>query len=170
MRKIFLSALLILFFTAAYGQPKIKMRAMRSRPQVHVKFGEYIVSFSITDIDKAMTFFPENEKVIYGTKCGLDSSLSYNLQLLPGRHMEYRNKLEPLLQNGVGCFLLMGGRALVSRDGKTVKEIYAKVGPEMDLNGTYAVPISFYDSRNDKLMFSGMLDSELYKKDIGFDD
>jgi len=154
---------------SSYAQKTITMRGMWTRPGVKVVFGDYNIFFTIHDINKAMQFLPDNEKVIFGTTSGLDTGRVYIIELLKA-DMEYRNSLQRLVQRGVGAFLLMSGRAAIEKkNGKKIHTIEADAGPVIDQNGSNMLSVDFYDPGTHRMIFSGWMDAALYKRDIGFD-
>jgi hypothetical protein len=169
MKRIITFLFLVALYARSPAQEIVKMHPLWAHPQVHVMFGEYDLYFTIHDINRAMSFLPDNQQVIYGKTSGLDTGATYNIQLLAGRQVQYRTTLEPLIQNGVGAFILLSGRALITKRGKTQKQITAEPGPAVDLNGTYTMSVNFYDCRTHQMLFSGIMDASLYHKDLGFE-
>ena len=104
------SKLLLLFAFIVSGQVfaqrTVQMRTLWIEPQVHVVFGNYTVSFTIKDIDRALQLLAETGDTTYGISSGLDTNKNYNIELYPGTKTEYITKLEPMIQRGIGAFLL----------------------------------------------------------------
>ena len=151
-----------------HAQQPIPIRNLWARPQVHVVFGEYTVSFTIRDINKALQLLRDNGQVFATPYCGLDTSKNYYFELYPGSHAEYKDTMQPLLQNQVAAFLLSAGRAEVMKNKKPLGTIIMDLG-EADL-GEPSVFVSFFDPKSKTMLFSGKMPVCLYKKDIGIDD
>lgn len=161
--------LLVLFSTSARAQHPVPLRNLWMRPQVHVVFNEYTLSFTIRDIDKSLGFLASIGDTTYGMQCGLDTGKNYVYELYPGTHTEYKFPMQPLLQNGVGCFLLTAGHAVVqNKKHKALREIIVDIDP-LEPGDTIAM-ISFYDPKTKKMVFQGKMATRLYKKDLGIDD
>ena len=154
-----------------HAQQLVHMKKLWSRPQVHLICGDYTIHLRIRDINKALTFLPKTDQLEFGSSSGLDTNLNYVVELVPGnRKMEYKNKLQPLLQNAVGAYLLTSGHAYVERKHKHLKSIEVRMGPAMDFNHRYVVPVNIYEPKTDNIIFSGIMNADLYHKDLGFDD
>jgi len=165
--------LLLLFigFTLSarvFAQRTIQLRTMWGRPQVHVLFEGYVVSFRIKDINKALLLLNETGDHTYGTSCGLDTAGDYLIELYPGLKMEYLNPLQPLIQKAVGAFLLGSGHAYVQNKKKRqLKTITNDMEPIV--GGERETVIKFYDPKSGKILFYGVLPADMYTKDIGLD-
>jgi len=161
--------LLMLSFPVA-AQQTIHLRTLWTKPEIKLFFRDYIIYFRIKDINKAMQFLPDEDKKIYGTTSGLDTNKIYVVELEQGINVEYMNDIQPLLQKAVGAYLLFSGHAAVeTKKHKKVKTIEVNVGPAQDYDGFFRVPVTIYDPKTGKMIFSGLMDSDMYKKDIGFD-
>ena len=148
------------------AQTTIQMRNLWARPQVHVLFNGYNISFTIKDIDRALELLYETGDTTFGTSCGLDTSSNYTFELFPGTKMEYHNPLEPLIQQGVGAFLLSAGHAYIEDPKhRILKAIVADIQPLPP--GVDDAYLLFYDPRNNKMLFSGKMAADMYKKDLG---
>jgi hypothetical protein len=163
---LFLNALIIAY--TAFAQRTVQLRNIWTRPQVHVIFEGYTLSFTIKDIDKALVLLSETGDNTYGASCGLDTAGNYIIELLSGTRTEYKNALQPLMQNGVGVFLLMCGHACIETPKhKRLKEIIAD---RLTLGeGTNETYYYFYDPKTNKRLFSGKMALDMYNKDIGID-
>lgn len=150
------------------AQHPIPMHNLWARPQVHVVFGEYKVSFTIKDINKALMLLRQTSDSLQVTECGLDTAKDYYYELFPGSHTQYKTAMEPLLQNLVGPFLLSAGHALVERKHKPLKEVIMDTG-QVGIGET-DIFISFFDPKNRTMLFSGKMNIDMYKKDLGIDD
>ncbi len=161
-------AAILLSAVTLRAQQTIQLHNLWAKPQVHVLFNGYIISFKIKDINRALELLAETGDTTYGRTSGLDTAREYHTELLSGLRMEYKTPLQPLLQRGVGVFLLMAGQAEVRNPrGKKLKEIVADIEPvKRDDEAAY---IRFADPRNNYLLFSGSMATEMYKKDIGID-
>ena len=166
-----LVSLLLVFFLppALNAQHPVPIRNLWTRPQVHVLFGGYKVSFAIRDINKALALMKYIPDTTYGTKCLLDTSKNYSYELYPGTHTQYRYEMEPLLQNGVGVFLLTRGLAEVENGRhKKLKTIIADIATSE--TGELSTFASFYDPDTHQMIFSGRIDVDLIGRDPGIDD
>jgi len=170
MKRVLSLLTLIVLTLPAFAQQTVTLKKLWSRPQVRLIFGEYNLYFTIKDIDKAMGFLPDLEKEMYGDSSGLDTNMRYVTELRPGPNMEYRNDLQPLLQNAVGAFLLISGHAIIeTNNGRRIKNVEVHIGEARDVNGFYMVPVTIYEPGTQSIIFSGKMDTELYRKDLGVD-
>ncbi len=166
MRRILLFAATLIISCSLHAQRTIKLNNLWEKPQVHALFQGYTISFKIKDIDRALILLAETGDTSFGLSSGLYNTGKYHVELYPGFRTEYKNPLQPLLQRGVGPFLLLAGQArIVSPRHKKLKEIIADIQP-VDDSLAY---INFYDPRNKKLLFSGSMPLDMYKKDLGID-
>jgi hypothetical protein len=166
-----LSLLFIAFIILAnqvFAQRTIRLRTMWARPQVHVLFEGYVVSFTIKDIDKALVLLDETGDHTYGRSCGLDTNGDYLIELYPGLRTEYLNPLQPIIQRAVGAFLLSSGHAYVqNKKHRKLKTITTDIEPIV--GGEKETVIKFYDPKKGKILFYGVLPAAMYTKDIGLD-
>jgi hypothetical protein len=164
------SALLLLFsicFLNASAQRTVKLRNLWSRPQVHVVFHGYTLSFTLKDIDKTLALLTETGDSLYGTTSGLDTAGNYVVEVFSGTKTQYKNPVQPLMQNGVGVFLLLAGHAYIQNPRhRKVTEIVANIQPTPQSGEAF---IMFYDPKNKELLFSGKMNGELYNKDLGIE-
>ena len=168
MKQLSLLFMALVLSGHVFAQRTIRLRSMWERPQVHVLFEGYVVSFTIKDIDKALVLLYETGDHTYGKTCGLDTSGDYLIELYPGLKMEYINPLQPLMQKGVGAFLLSSGHAFVQNKKKRqLKTIVTDIEPIV--GGQQQTVIKFYDPKNGKILFSGVMAADMYTKDIGLD-
>ena len=165
-----MSLLLFAFIlsASAFGQRTIQLRNLWIRPQVHVLFQGYSISFTIKDIDKALQLLAETGDATYGTSCGLDTAGDYVVELFPGLKMEYRNSLQILMQKAVGAFLISAGHAYIeSPRHKIVRAVVSDIRPVS--RGVDDAYIIFTDPNNDNTIFTGMMAADMYHKDLGID-
>jgi hypothetical protein len=168
MKTISLCLLTLLVWQTSVAQRTIPMRNLWAVPEVHVLFQGYTVSYTIKDINKALLLLVGTGDSTYGTTSRLDTNKTYTVELYAGVHMEYRNTLQPLLQNGVGAYLLSAGHALIkTHKRKTVREVVMDIQPMIE--GTNDVQVNFYDPRSNKLLFAGKMPVDMYRKDLGID-
>ena len=168
MKYLSLLLLAITLSFYSFAQRNIQMGNLWTRPQVHVLFQGYTVSFTIKDINRAMELLLETGDSTFGSSCGLDTAGNYLVELYPGLHQEYHNKQQIIMQKGVGAFLLNAGHAYIENARhKTVKVILTDMKPLMPGVGVTAV--KFYDPANNILLFDGMLPAEMFHKDLGID-
>ncbi len=151
----------------ARAQRTIKMNRLWAKPQVHVFFEGYTLSFKIKDIDRALLLLAETGDTTFGLPSGLDTAAEYHCELFQVK-MEYRNKLQPLMQQGVGTFLLLAGHAEIrGRHRRKVKAVIADIKTsQLDDELAY---VTFYDPRNNRILFSGSMAVNLYNKDLGIE-
>lgn len=168
--KFFLSLFICfaLSYTAFGQDPTVQLRTMWNRPQVHVLFNGYTISFTIHDIDKALGLLYETGDHTYGRSSGLDTGRDYVVELFAGLRTEYKNPVQPLLQRAIGAFLLATGHALVqNKKHKALKEITKDKEPVLE--GEDVTVYKFYDPKTGILLFYGVLPLAMYTQDIGFD-
>ena len=150
------------------AQRTIPLRNLWTRPQVHVLFQGYSISFTIKDIDKALQLLAETGDTTYGTTCGLDTSGDYVVELFPGLKMEYRKPLQILMQKAVGAFLISAGHAYIENPKhKIVRAVVSDIKPISP--GVDDAYIIFTDANNDNMIFAGMMAADMYHKDLGID-
>ncbi len=164
-------SLLFAAFLVSYtilAQRPVQMRTMWQRPQVHVLFNGYTISFTIKDINKALVLLYETGDHTYGTSCGLDTAGDYVIELYAGMRMEYRNPQQRMMQQGIGAFLLGTGHALVqNKKHKKVMSVNKDIEPLIE--GQTGTVYKFYDPQNGMLFFYGVMPADMYTKDIGLD-
>ena len=151
-----------------YAQRTIKMNTLWTEPKVHVLFQGYTVSFTIKDINRSLELLAESGDSTYLCLFNLDTTRKYLLELYPGYRQEYRNTMQPLMQKGVGAFLLLAGHALIeNQKGKKIAIITADIQPLIE--GTDYVTVLFYDPKTRELLFSGQMLADMYNKDLGIE-
>ncbi len=113
-----ISLLLAAFFLSCFTVPQhtVQIRNLWEKPQVHVLFEGYTISFTIKDINKALQLLAETGDSTYGLESPFDTNKNYNFELYPGTRMEYHTQVQPMLQNGVGAFLLTAGHAEIRNE------------------------------------------------------
>lgn len=167
---VILSSLLTVFFLSysSFAQRAIPMRNIWTRPQVHVLFEGYTISFTIKDINRALVLLAETGDTTFGRISGLDTAKDYFCELYSGTRMEYHSELQNLIQNGVGAFLLTAGHAYIENPKhKQMQAILADIN--VFPNGVDHAFIVFYDPRNNKRLFTGRMAANMYNKDLGID-
>jgi len=151
---------------AVLAQHTIKMRHLWIRPQVHVHFNHYTVSFTIKDINKAIKVMNDTGDSTYGVTSGLDTLMDYQSWLNRDHPPGYLVKLDDLLQNGVGVYLILSGHAEIRnkhhRKRKTIITDISVPG-----YGDPKVKVEFFDTKKNRMIFSGTMNVELYGKDLG---
>lgn len=168
MKHLVLLVASLVISVAVIAQRTILLHNLWEKPQVHVFFQGYTLSFKISDIDKSLALLAETRDTSFGLTSGLDEKQQYRVQLFQGLDMEYKNSLQRLMQIGVGPFLLLSGRAQVVRGKrKRLKEIIGDISPvKWDDSVAY---INFFDPQNNKLIFSGTMAVDMYNKDLGLE-
>jgi hypothetical protein len=167
MLKIFLPAIFLLLSINTYAQRTVKLNKLWEKPQVYVAFEGYTLSFKIKDINRALVLLAEAGDSSYGLHSGLDSAGRYTLELFPGSQTEYRTKLQALMQKGVGVFLLLAGHAEIKAGRRKLKEIIADIQP-IERDEPFVL-VNFYDPKNNRLLFSGSMLTDMYNKDLGIE-
>ncbi len=168
MKRLSLLLLAFILSFTSFAQRAIQMRNIWTRPQVHVLFQGYILSFTIKDINRAMELLQETGDTTFGKSCGLDTAGNYVLEFFPGFHQEYHSKLQRLMQAGVGAFLLSNGLACIENaKHKKVPAIITDMVPLMD--GVEITAVKFYDPKTKTMLFDGLLEAGMYNKDMGID-
>ena len=167
--RIYSLIFLALFFPVlCFSQRTIKLCNLWAKPQVHVKFGDYYLSFKIKDINKALELMAKTGDSSFGLTSRLDESARYAIALYPGLDMEYRDRLQPLMQKGVGVFLLLAGHAEIRKGKrKVLHEIIADMRPVRN-DAIYAY-VNFFDPKTNAMIFSGRMNVAMYNQDLGLD-
>ncbi|MBX2905033.1 MAG: hypothetical protein KF744_03290 [Taibaiella sp.] len=168
MRLLLLIFLVLISHATCSAQRTVKLCNLWAEPQVHVKFGDYYLSFKIKDIDKALSLMTITGDSSFGRTSHLDESSEYSLVLYPGLDLEYHDRLQPLMQKGVGVFLLLAGHAEIKKGKrKVLHEIIADMSPTRnDSKYTY---VNFFDPKTNAMLFSGRMNVAMYNQDLGID-
>jgi len=168
MRFLLLICLVIQSADCCLAQQLIKLCNLWAKPQVHVEFGDYHLSFKIKDIDKALLLMAATGDSSFGLTSHLDESTDYSLVLYPSLDIEYRNRLQPLMQRGVGVFLLLAGHAEVRKGKKKIlHEIIADMNKvSNDARYTY---VNFFDPKTNTILFFGKMNTAIINQDLGID-
>ena len=168
MKQLLLLLLAFILSYTSFAQRTIQMRNIWTRPQVHVLFQGYTLSFTIKDINRAMELLQETADTSFGKSCGLDTAGNYVLEFFPGFRQEYHSTLLRLMQAGVGAFLLSHGLAYIENDRhKKVPAIITDMKPLME--GVEITAVKFYDPKTKTMLFDGLLKAGMYNKDLGID-
>jgi hypothetical protein len=169
MKCLFILLLALLPTGITVAQQTIAIRNLWTRPQVHVQFNGYTLSFSVKDIDKTLGLLRAMGDSSHYAHCGLDTAKNYYCELYPGNHTQYRDEVQPLMQNVVGCFLLSAGHAVVqNKKHKLLKEIIVDIEP-LEI-GDILTLVTVYDPETKTIIFQGKMHPDLYRKDLGIDD
>jgi hypothetical protein len=168
MKSISLLLFAFILSATAFAQRTIQLRNLWIRPQVHVLFQGYSISFTIKDIDKALQLLSETGDTTYGTSCGLDTAGDYVVELFSGLKMEYHKPLQIILQKAVGAFLISSGHAyIVNPRHKIVRAVVSDIKPlSPGVDDAYVI---FTDPNNDNTIFTGIMPADIYNKDLGID-
>jgi hypothetical protein len=163
--------LILLIFTCscpAFAQREVLIKNLWARPQVHVLFEGYSVSFTIKDINKALSLLAGTGDTTYGTVCALDTSGNYYAELYSGTKQQYHNSLQPLLQNGVGVFLLSKGHGyIVDKKHNIISKMTMDIVPPLgEETVTY---VTFYDPKTGARIFAGKMDMGMINMDLGIE-
>lgn len=162
-----LGVFFFLFSFPAFAQRPVQMRNLWAKPRVHVLFQGYTISYTVKDINKALALLVGTGVSAYGNTSKLDTGKDYFIELFPSLDMEYHNALQPLIQNGVGAFLLTAGHALVeNKKHKICKEIIEDISTDRNTDNAL---ITFYDPKTKKMIFFGKMNVNMYNKDLGID-
>jgi hypothetical protein len=164
-------SLLFSAFTLAFpsfAQRDVQMKNLWTRPQVHVLFQGYTLSFTIKDINKAMELLRATGDSTFKSSCALDTAGDYVVELYPGLRQEYHSELQRLLQKGVGAFLLTSGHAYIETSRhKILHGITTDIHPLVP--GVEITVVKFYDPRTNTMLFDGIMPANLYNQDLGID-
>jgi hypothetical protein len=168
MKRILLFFALFIVAYTAQAQRNIQMRNMWHRPQVHVLFEGYVVSFTIRDIDRALLLLCGTGDSTFGCKSGLDTAKDYKVELFSGVRMEYRNRMQHIIQNGVGAFLLLSGHAYI--ENSKSKQLHLIIADIQEFpRGVSDAFIKFTDPKDGKRIFTGRMSADMYNRDLGID-
>jgi hypothetical protein len=169
MKVIFLIILSSVFTAfACRAQKEIVLRNLYTYPQIHVAFNGFTVSFAIRDVNRTMQLIAEFVDTTADTTSHLDTSRMYHLELFNDTKTEYTIALQDLMQNSVGGFLLLKGKAQVA-DRKKRKVRAISVNLEESENGEPVSQIKCYDVKNKTLLFAGKIPNSLINQDLGID-
>jgi hypothetical protein len=158
----------LLLSIGSFAQRTVQMRNLWIRPQVHVLYEGYTISFTIKDIDKALALLEATGEKAYGSSCDLDTSKDHYVELYPGYRTEYHTRLQVIMQRAVGAFLISAGRAYIENNKhKAVAGVDMDIQPVME--GVNETDVKFYDKNTGKLLFNGKMPVVMYKKDLGID-
>ncbi len=161
--------LALLLSGALYAQYPVKMRNLWTRPQVHVLFNGYRVSFAIRDINKTLALLRSAGDDSHPSYCALDTSKDFSYELYEGTRTEYKEQMESLLQNVVGPFLITAGRAVVQDSrNRVLQEVITDI--KYEGTGEQNVYVNFFDPKTKKMLFAGIMSLAIYKMDLGIDD
>ena len=151
---------------AADAQSTVKLHNLWARPQVHVKFADYTLSFKIKDIERSLQILDEIGDRTWGLRSDLDTARQYTIELYPDRQ-EYKFRLEKMMHQAVATFLLSAGQAEVYRGRKRLTAVIMDIQP---LHGDDIIAyIKFFDPQNGDMLFSGTMPVGMYNQDIGID-
>ena len=151
-----------------YAQKTVILKNLWARPQMHIMFNGYTVSFTIRDINRALELLNETGDYSFGTTCKLDTGGNFYIELLDGTKTNYPNPLQPLIQYGVGCFLFTKGKVeVINLKHKRITSVIIDI-EDVNMGENFAY-IHVYDPKNQKQIFSGKMAVELYYKDMGID-
>lgn len=164
MKCVFSLMVGLLVCASAFGQRPIKLNRLWTKPQVHVLFGGYKLSFTIKNINRTYELLNEVGDSTWGRTSGLDTAKQYTVELYAS-HLEYKNRLQVVMQHAVGTFLLSAGQAQVRYKRRRLKSILMDIQPVAPDGNT--VRILFYDPKNNKMIFSGDMPVDMYRQDIG---
>jgi len=168
MKKLSLLLTLLIMGAVALAQRPVQMSNLWTRPQVHVLFQGYVVSFAIRDIDRALQLLEESGDSTYGSSCKLDTAGNYVVELFPGFRQEYKSRMQPLMQRGVGAFLMLAGRAYIEdRHHHPVTTVTADIAPFME--GVEQTNCCFYDPATNIKLFEGKFALGMQNRDLGID-
>lgn len=170
MRVLLVITLMFLFPVPDLAQRTQKMRNLWTKAQVHIIFGQYRVSYAVRDINKALALLRQGEdSALYPQHCWLDTAKNYTYELQAGTRLQYRDGMEPVLQQLVGAYLLTVGMA-------EVEDSRLKKLPDIIVDIRYTglsgekIFADFYDPANKAMIFSGEIPAELYNKEFPLDD
>ncbi len=167
VKRILLFLSLIMCCLHAYAQRSLKLRNLWAEPEVHVLFEGYTLSFTIKDINKALMLLEGTGDHTFGTNSGLDSGRQYIVELYPGR-VEYKNRLQAMMHADIAGFLLSAGHAEVRNPRhRKLDEIILDI--QLPDAGEVSTIVRVFDPKNDKMLFWGKMNINMYNKDLGID-
>jgi hypothetical protein len=153
---------------SSHAQRFIQLRNLWAEPQVHVLFNGYKISFTVRDVSKALQLLAETGDSTYWASRNLDTSKQYYAELFPGYRTEYHNTLQPLMQKGVGAFLLYKGMAVIENTRKKkVKKVTVDTQPL--IGGVNVADLKFYDPGTGIMIFNGQMPDIMKNADLGID-
>jgi hypothetical protein len=168
MKPLKLLAATLICAHTTFAQRTIEIKNLWAKPEVSVLFQGYTLSFTIKDINRAMTLLRETGDSTYGPTSNLDPNRHYSIELYPGFHTEYLSPLQPLMQRGVGSFLLLAGHAVVkNRRHRKLSTIIGDIQP-INRDDSFAL-VNFYDPKNNHMIFSGRMRVNMYNQDLGIE-
>ncbi len=144
------------------------LRNLWAKPQVHILFNNYTLSFTIRDINRALQLLTEAGDSTFGITSRLDTNKKYTIELLPDIRTLYHDQLQVMMQNAVATYLLTAKRALITNPKqKTISTIELEIiTPETGENYIY---LNVYDPKTKAKIFTGKMPINLYDMDIGID-
>lgn len=168
MKRIALLVIAIIISVHSIAQRTVELRNLWAEPHVHVKFNDYTVSFTVKDINRALQLLAETGNSPFDTTSHLEPDKDYTIELYAGYNTQYHNPLQPILQKGVGAFLLLRGHAVIENPRhKEQKAITMDIAPLVE--GEDFADVKFYDIHSGKLLFSAQLPADMYNMDLGID-
>ncbi len=168
MKRLLLLLPLFIGSFFAHAQKNVVIRNLWADPEVHVAYQGYEVSFTIKDINKAMKLLAGTGDKTFDTASHLDPSRNYYIELYPGYRTEYHDPLQPILQLGVGAYLLYRGHAVIkNHKHKKLKNITMDMMPFRA--GEHVTTVKFYDPANGQLIFNGQFADGMINADLGID-
>ncbi len=146
----------------------MQLRNLWAKPQVHILYNNYTLSFTIRDINRALQLLNEAGDSTYGTVSRLDTTKSYTIELLGDARTLYHNELQIMLQNAIATYLLTAKRALITNPkNKTISSIELDIStPETGENFIY---LNVYDPKTKAKIYTGKMPVYLYDMDLGID-
>src|SRR4051812_41385820 len=100
MKRIFLLFTFFISSFCSFAQRSVQIKNLWAEPQVHVLFGDYKISFTIRDINRALQLMAAAGDSTYGISCRLDSTKEYTVELFAGYRTQYHTSIQPILQFG----------------------------------------------------------------------
>ncbi|GAA4462154.1 hypothetical protein GCM10023093_08200 [Nemorincola caseinilytica] len=156
-----------MFFSGTLlAQSTVRLHNLWARPQVHVLFGEYRLSFKIKDIDRTLQILADIGNRTWGPSSGLDTNRQYSIELYADRQ-EYRGRFERMMHQAVATFLLSAGQAEVRHGRKRLHSVIMEVQPVRQ--DDMMARIKFFDPKKHRLIYSGTMPVDMYNRDIGID-
>ena len=168
MKSITVFLFAVLLSATSYSQKTTVLKNLWTRPQVHVLFNGYTISFAIRDINRTLLLLNETGDFSYGTQCNLDTAGNYYIELYDGTKTEYKSPIQPLIQNAVGCFLFTKGKAVVKNPKNKQLSMVEVESVEVNNSENFAF-IHVFDPKTHKLIFSGKMAVGLFNMDMGID-
>ncbi|NDC39957.1 MAG: hypothetical protein EBZ77_00130 [Chitinophagia bacterium] len=168
MRSLIL-LLLLLCTSSAVAQRIVTTRNLWVRPEVHITFNGYTLSFALKDINKTLKLLESDGTPYTDAQLKLDTGQQYAVELYPGLRMEYQFPVQALIQNVTGAYLMSIGKVEIKDPRQRVVTSFI-LDVDYDSHGASQYLVTCFDTRRKTMIFQGRLPASLLNRDIGIDD